>query len=60
MVLIPSGEVGIYENDYFVYDLLDPDIFLRARNELEQYVVHLDSSYPKLAHLLYRNRDGTH
>ncbi|XP_006461651.1 hypothetical protein AGABI2DRAFT_70673 [Agaricus bisporus var. bisporus H97] len=36
VVLIPSGETGIYDNDYFIYDLLDPDMFLRARNELEQ------------------------
>jgi hypothetical protein len=27
-VLIPSGEAGAFKDDYFLYDLLDPDIFL--------------------------------
>ncbi|EKM75982.1 hypothetical protein AGABI1DRAFT_94447 [Agaricus bisporus var. burnettii JB137-S8] len=36
-VLIPSGESGIYKDDYFVYDLLDPDMFLRARREIGVY-----------------------
>jgi hypothetical protein len=34
VVLIPSGEIGTYKDDYFVYDLLDPDMFLHARREL--------------------------
>lgn len=38
-VLIPSGDItndGFPSRDFFVFDVLDPDMFLRVRRELEQ------------------------
>lgn len=40
-VLIPSGDVtndGFPSRDFFLFDVLDPDMFLRARMELEELV----------------------
>ncbi|EKM75949.1 hypothetical protein AGABI1DRAFT_45660 [Agaricus bisporus var. burnettii JB137-S8] len=44
-VLIPSGESGVYKDDYFLYDLLDPDMFLRARSESEKISERCVSCY---------------
>lgn len=38
-VLIPSGDItndGFPSRDYFLFDVLDPDLFLRARMEIEK------------------------
>lgn len=46
-VIIESGETpdppgpAFKSRDYFLFDLLDPDMFLRGRNEIERYVLPL-------------------
>lgn len=47
-VLVQSGEetnTGFESQDFFLFDILDPDMFLRGREEISKYVCLLSLSF---------------